>query len=202
VRAAERAFESITRRQRVDVPSLNLIVVAASDKRVAVRDVSTLLLASLSADFEEARSAVLDMSKSPKWHVRFNSLLCLSAAAPKPYLKEVIRRLLFDAQSARVREMAASKAFTLRLRSLVFDLRKAAESEASEKVSKGLRFSIGMLADGYLLERLSDGQIYVVVPTETGCTAAPYSSDTIEKRGIGAIVKEIQSRASKLRGRQ
>ena len=108
------------------------------------------------------------MSCSQKWHIRFNSLLCLTAHAPKDFQKDIVRRLIDD-RSARVREMAASKAFELELRSLVFHLRKAAQSEVNKKVLGGLEFSIGMLADGYVLKTLSDGEVFVIVPTDNGC---------------------------------
>jgi len=188
--AALRAYDEIRARGDVADTTLAPVVAAASDRSVLTRDCVTGLLALLAGSYPLARNAIREMSCSPKWHVRFASLLTLDCA-PKGFSCDVVRRLLSD-KSVRVREMAAAKALRCDLRELIADLEAAALSEANALVVRGLQFSVAMLRDGYLVQPGEKSGFWVTVWLGNGARGQWYSASDFQSRDLTSLVREVR----------
>ena len=139
-----------------------------------------------------------ELLNSTKANERFSIVTALKSCVPKSLLREMIRQALND-KSARVREMAASRADSLELEELVPDLQSRLALEEHPRVKKTLEFSVAMLRDGYFFRWRADGTPTVTIRTKRGWEIPRITERDIEAGRLKSIIARAKAKAAKER---
>ena len=191
--AAIDAFDTVQEECRLDAILLAPIVDAASSSRVPLYECATSFLGRLTGEYALARQAVEEMALNPRSHVRFNSILCLSAATPHDFTLRLIRQGLRD-NSAKVRCKAGDWAVRLRIHDLVQDLAVAFAAERNAKAKKTIEFGLRLLRDGYILRPGPGDDYYITTFCSNGIASRRVARSDVELRGVQAIIAESASK--------
>jgi hypothetical protein len=146
----------------------------------------------LSVKFEPVQSAILEMSRSTKAHVRFNAILCLGYDTPHGLTDTVLKSGLMD-KSARVRAKAGDYILRLDNKRVLPELSEAHACEKNPGTRDTLAFGLKLVRDGYILEKKKTGSWYVTVSIyRGGITCRPVDPSDIEAEGIEKVVAKIK----------
>jgi hypothetical protein len=191
-RACLNGFEQINTNNRVDKDSLNSIIYAARSPRIPLSHTATYFLRDLSGYYSEACKAIVEMFDDKHWHVRSNAVLSLGQATPSDIVLVILKKGLQD-RSARVRELAAWQAQSLRVLNVIPDLENQLVIEPHTGVKHSIDFHLRLLRDGYFLESSEGAPPFIWVPSSDGINGRFVSQEDIDTKGIQAIISEIRS---------
>lgn len=192
------AYDAAQRSGRLSKQQLQVVVEGASSPRGLVWNGAADLLKLLAERFGDASQALVQMSNSPKAHVRFCALCCLGKKTPTETVHALIKAGLTD-KSSQVRWKAADRAHSLQLVELVPEITAAFHAEKHAKTRSTIEFELRLLRDGYILEQCSDRQFLLTVSYHPGGFRARYiSNKEMKAEGIDAIVAKMRN--SKLPG--
>jgi hypothetical protein len=181
--AARAGYGAITKRGRTDAASLQAVVDAVCCPDTETNRAASTYLTLLTADYPEARDALLKMSDDPRWYVRARSM-SLHTKAPRDLALSLARKGLAD-RTARVRKEAADLAASHELTELLPELDRLAQVEKSEGAKESLHRAVGLLRDGYFLKPWGPGRYYLDLGHGS---FAGVSEGELKEKGIQAIV--------------
>lgn len=189
--AAVDAFDVVNETGKLQDEELRLILDAASSSRALLWMNVVDLLGKLSEQWPAAAEAVMDMSRSPKAHVRFNALCCLKTGTPNAVVNTVLKAGLVD-RSSRVRWKAADRTEGLEKINLIPELTAAFEVEQNAKTRNSIEHHLLLLRDGYIVEQEPDGGFQVTARTRGGIIGRGVTAEEFRAKGIGMIVSELR----------
>lgn len=202
IHAVMDAADRIEEQRCVTEADLDAILFGIRSSRLPLYEYTSNVVSRLTADFEEVRAVLVELSEDKSAQVRFNTILCLGKESP-PALAEQIVRKGFTDRSTKVRTKAADWMLRLRLKSLVPDLEEAILHESNAKVRSAMEFTLGLVRDKYLLRPSHDG--YDLIIQSEGILSRSITQQQLDDEGIEAIVerfyREDAERAARWRSR-
>jgi hypothetical protein len=188
------AYDAVKVSGKLTPEDLRVVVDGASHSRALVWENSIQLLGWLSEKYPDAASAIAEMFKSRKSHVRFNAVCCLTPGT-KGNVPELLRAGMAD-KSSRVRWKAAEKTQELNLRELVPEMTAALKAETNQRVLKSIEMSLGLLRDGYVFKWTQSLGYQITVPIHKGVykgiCGRSVTKKELDERGIEAIAEDLR----------
>ncbi len=184
------AFDAFEERGERTQENLDKIIAAVSSDRIPLYENACGFMWRLGGKWPEANAAIVEMSKSPKEHVRFNAIVCLGHRTPSDIVDSVLRSGLLD-KSSRVRGKAADSAGRLAAERLIPELEAALAAENDDETRSTIEFELRLSRDGYVLEQLADGSYSVTVRADGGVLGVIIAETRLRAEGIEAIVRGL-----------
>ena len=193
-RACLNGYEKIQSNHRIDNKSLKAIFHAASSSRIPLSFTATCFLSELSTHYAEVREAILKMSDDNHWYVRLSALLSLGRGTPRNFVLVLLKKALQD-RSSRVRGLAASRAYSLRVLKIIPDIENQLAREHHPDAKFSMDFHLRLLRDGYFLQTEGRDFSLLWIPIRDGIQGHPVAQKDIDTRGIQTIISEIRRNA-------
>jgi HEAT repeat protein len=195
------AFEAAAGRGEVTEDQLRRLVAIASDKREWLWPSGAEYLAILSENSETVCQAVLEMSRSSKWHVRFHALFCVGIMTPAAVTERLLVAGLSD-KSWRVRWRAAVTINAFERRELLPQLAAALARETHPVTRAEMERSVNLLRQGSVVTSFADGSVEVTVRADRGCLIRRHSADQVRELGLDQLIAELEATARVMRPEQ
>lgn len=190
-------YETLANRKKIHRDDLAPIAAAASSSQLVAWDIGTVFLARLAGAHSAAREALVELSRHKKADVRNSIVWSLKWAwkegLPRGFVLQILRGALSD-RSKKVRQQAIKVADMLQLKELVADLEDLLQTEKNKDVLKSLRFHLGMMTDGYLLEHDARNELRLTVKKESGWSGRLITQQEIDEGRLPEIIREMQNR--------
>ncbi|TGL19786.1 hypothetical protein EHQ47_16955 [Leptospira bourretii] len=172
---------------------LEKITLVATSHRGPLYENGTDLLAHLTQFSEKACEKVIEMSKSSKSHVRFNSILSVDKDSPLD-LKLNLFKIVLNDKSKRVKSKAWDWIERIKFKEILPDMYNSLINEKDEELKKSGLFSYYLLKDGfYLREGSSSESKELTVVIKSGLSSRTLTLDECKSPILEKIIKEIQN---------
>ncbi len=171
---------------------LEKITLVATSHRGPLYENGTDLLAHLTQFSEKACEKVIEMSKSSKSHIRFNSILSVDKDSPLD-LKLKLFKIVLNDKSKRVKSKAWDWIERIKFREILPDMYNSLMNEKDEKLKSSGLFSYYLLKDGfYLREGSSSDSKNLYVKHKSGTRGRTITLEESKSPNLERIIKEMQ----------
>lgn len=144
----------------------------------------------LSHHFSEIKQVFVRMADDKSSKVRFNVVTLLLNKPTDEIIEYVIKKCIND-KSSKVRSKVADVCQRLNYVKSLNLLMTQLDIEEGKGVRESLLFSISLLKDGYILDKIQDNRYELLVKTSNGLTGITLNNEKIEKYSIERIVNII-----------
>lgn len=171
---------------------LDKITLVASSHRGPLYENGTDLLAHLTQFSQKACEKVIEMSKSSKSNVRFNSILSVDEDSPLELKLNLFKNLLND-KSKRVRSKTWDWIHRIKFKEILPDMYNSLLSEQDEKLRNEGLYSYHLLKDGYYLrDAFSPNSKDLTVALKSGTRGRTITLEESKSPNLERIIKEMQ----------